>query len=175
MEGETLTRVTVWIALLCYGIAAFAFLLHNGRTHLLAISRWAWSVGGLVFLAHVFCAFQFYHAWSHDAAFRDTARQTAETLGWNWGGGLFVSYAFTAAWALDVICWWRQGLASYTRRPKSLMMIWHGFFLFIVFNGTVIFETGIVRLFGLLLCSSLLILGWRTSRRNQINITGIRL
>ena len=170
MNGELLTRATIWIALLCYALAASAFLLSQGRTHLLARARWAWSVGCAVFLTHVYCAFQFYHSWSHAAAFRDTARQTAETLGWNWGGGLFVSYAFTAAWILDVGCWWWQGLASYLHRPKSLMMIWHGFFFFIVFNGTVIFEEGAVRGLGLMLCSSLLFLGWRSSRRKQANV-----
>lgn len=158
------------MALGCYALAAIAFLFSNERTPWLRWARWAWTAGGLIFLAHVFCAFNFYHGWSHTAAYRETARQTGETMGWGWGGGLFISYGFTAAWVLDVICWWRQGLESYARRPKNLMRVWHGFFFFIVFSGTVIFETGVVRWLGLLLCGTLLMLGRIASRRNQISI-----
>ena len=37
---------------------------------------------------------------------KNSARQTAEVFGLDWGGGLYVNYAFTAAWVADVA--WRK-------------------------------------------------------------------
>ncbi len=71
------------------------------------------------------------------------------------GNGIFVSYAFTLLWLFDVVWWWMKGAQSYRQRPKWLMAMWQGFFFFIVFNGTVVFESGLVRWFGVLLCSAL--------------------
>ncbi len=78
---------------------------------------------------------------------------------------MFVGYAFTIAWVTDVLVWWWMGLESYWRRPWFLQIAWHVFFIFIIFNGTVVFETGLVRWFGLSLCAGLVLLWWGTSRR----------
>jgi hypothetical protein len=93
--AELATRATIWLALGGYALAAVTFLFSRQRARWLALARWAWTAGCLIFLAHVFCAFNFHHNWSHAAAYRETARQTGEITGWGWGGGLFVSYAFT--------------------------------------------------------------------------------
>ena len=159
--GELLTRITIWLALGGY-VAGAAFFLFN---HLRA-ARWAWTLGCGCFLAHVACAFQFYHAWSHWAAYRETARQTGATVGWAWGGGVYVSYVFTLLWTLDVAWWWARGLASYAQRPAWLTTAWHGFFVFMLFNGTVVFERGAARWFGLLLCVFLLAC-WLPARRSH--------
>jgi hypothetical protein len=121
-------------------------------------------------LAHVFCAFHFYHAWSHDAAYRETARQTDELFGINWGGGLFINYALIAGWLADVAWWWVRGVDSYRQRPWFLLAAWHGFVIFIIFNATVVFKTGLARWIGLAICLGLCLAwwrGWRHSIRNS--------
>ncbi|MBI1765412.1 MAG: hypothetical protein HYR56_28685 [Acidobacteria bacterium] len=169
--GELLTRVFIWLALSGYTIGAAAFLLSNGRPAWLRAARWAWTLGCGCFLVHVACAFQFYHAWSHWAAYRETARQTGATFGWYWGGGVYVSYAFTLLWMLDVLIWWTQGLASYAQRPVWLTAAWHGFFVFILFNGTVVFERGAARWFGALICAALLVC-WMLARQRENTVRG---
>ena len=164
--GELLTRVTIWIALCGYAFALSAGLLAGRQP--LERRRWAqraWMIGCAAFVAHVLCAFNYYHAWSHAAAYRETARQTAEVFGLDWGGGVFVGYAFAVTWVADVVwCW--LGPESYQRRPRLLVTAWHWFFLFIVFNGTVVFETGLVRWLGIALCSVLGLVLWRRTRRS---------
>ena len=68
--GELLTRFTVWVAVAGYA----AFLLSRGRRKWDAAARLAWTAACAALLAHVAFAFNFYHAWSHAAAYRDTAR-----------------------------------------------------------------------------------------------------
>lgn len=164
--AELLTRITIWLALSGYVSGAALFLFNHGRRPWLRAARWAWTLGCGCLLAHVVCAFQFYHAWSHWAAYHATAAQTGAVVGWAWGGGVYVNYAFTLLWTLDVSAWWARGLASYARRPAWLTVAWHGFFVFMLFNGTVVFGHGAARWFGLLLCAVLLIC-WLLARRKQ--------
>ncbi len=151
MNGELLTKITIWIALCGYGLGAACLLKARRRPQLLQTARAAWTAGCLIYLAHVVCAFHFYHHWSHAAALHDTARQTKETVGVEFGEGLFVSYAFTLGWLGDVISWWLSGLQSYLHRSQFLQIVWQCFLAFIVFNGTVVFASGPVRWFGLAL------------------------
>ena len=88
----------------------------KGRRGWDAAARLAWTVACAALLAHVACAFHFYHGWGHDAAYLDTARQTNEVFGLDWGGGLYINYALLTGWVLDVSCWWLRGLDSYRRR-----------------------------------------------------------
>ena len=111
----------------------------------------------MAYLVHVICAFHFYHDWSHDAALEDTAQQTAVVTGWRWGGGLYVNYAFTAAWVGDVLWQWLAP-KSHRQRSRLLNRLWHGSFFFIVFNATVVFEVGLVRWCGAFGCGVLLVL-----------------
>lgn len=161
--GEFLTRVTVWIALSGYAVGAASALLARSRKGWDARARWGWTVGCVGLVTHVICAFSFYHHWSHDSAYRETARQTAEVVGLNWGGGLFINYAFVLAWLLEVAWWWR-GDNHYWRRPQLVEIIWQGFFIFMIFNATVVFKTGPLRWLGLMLCAGLAILWWAVGR-----------
>ena len=165
--GEWLTRTAVWLALIAYAIGAGMMLCARGRVPWLAKARRVWSVGCVFFLAHVACAFAFYHGWSHAAAYRETARQTAEMTGIRWGGGLFFNYLFAVAWLGDVLWWWLAP-GSFARRPRWLTRIWHGFFFFMVLNGAIVFGTGPVRWFGAAICSILGALWWRS--RSTANI-----
>jgi hypothetical protein len=114
--ADWLTRGTIWLALSLYVAAemAAAFRLGVWRT---VAARWLNSLGIAVFLLHVVCAFHFYHQWSHGVAYADTARQTAEFSGWNWGGGLYLNYLFTLVWLSELIWSWNSP-TTFARRPR---------------------------------------------------------
>jgi hypothetical protein len=161
-RGEFLTRVTIWAALAAYLAGTVCYLLSRRRYRWDLAARLVWTFACVSLLAHVACAFHFYHGWSHDSAYRDTARQTAEVVGLNWGGGLYINYVLVAAWVADVVWWWR-GLEAYRLRPAPLVAAWQGFLLFIFFNGTVIFEAGLLRWLGLCSYLALALVWWRTA------------
>jgi hypothetical protein len=146
--GEQLTRWTIRLALGLYVLAVAVRLDAQRRRPWLRGARLAWTLGCLLYLGHVVCAFHFYHGWSHAAAYRETAGQTAELFGLEWGGGLYFNYAFTIAWVADV-CWWWRGIEQYESRPRWAEALMQGFFAFMAFNGTVVFGHGLVRWLGL--------------------------
>jgi hypothetical protein len=152
--GELLTRWTIRLALVFYVLAVALRLLARRRPAWQRAARLAWTLGCIVYLAHVACAFQFYHGWSHTAAYRETARQTAERFGLDWGGGLYFNYAFTAVWMVDVLWWWR-GLEPYQTRPRWVDATVQAFFAFMAFNATVVFASGFVRWLGAAACLGL--------------------
>ncbi len=162
--GEWLTKVTVWVALLGYAVGAACLLLSRRNPKWSRPARLAWTSGCAWFLAHVLCAFAFHYGWSHATAFQETARQTHEVMGAKVGVGVFVSYAFTLAWVADTAWWWLDE-ASHRRRSRLLTRAWHGFFFFIVFNGTVVFEHGPARWLGALICGGLVVLWLATLPR----------
>ena len=158
-SGEFLTRSTIWISILSYAIGSIVFATSRGRARFDRGARLAWTIGCAALIVHFICAFNFYHAWSHESAYVETARQTAEVFWINWGGGLFINYAVALFWIADVAWWWVAGLSSYRRRPWLLTLIWHSFLIFIIFNATVVFKEGMTRWVGLLVCVSL-VLSW---------------
>ena len=111
---------------------------------LLTRSRWFWTAGLAAYLAHVAAAFNFHHHWSHAAAYRETARQTAELFGVQSGYGIYFNYFFTAVWLADVVWLW-TGPASHRTRPRWISTAIHSFLAFIFFNATVVFATGWTR------------------------------
>jgi hypothetical protein len=132
-----------------------------------------WTAGCLALLLHLVCAFQFYHHWSHAAAYEATARQTAEVVGLAWGGGLFANYAFAALWMLDTFWWWCRP-QYYQVRPRAIEWVVQGFLAFILFNATVVFGKGTIRWLGLAACLCLVIvLGYAAhARRSSQNASG---
>jgi hypothetical protein len=166
--GELATRWTIRLALslavLAVWSAATAASESRGRR-----TRALWTAACGCYLAHVACAFQFYHQWSHAAAYRRTALDTAALAGLDWGGGLYVNYLFTLLWTGDVAWWWLAE-DSYLRRPACLSWVWHASFAFIAFNGAVVFAKGPAMWFGLV-ASGLAALGayrWLVARgRNK--------
>jgi hypothetical protein len=94
-------------------------------------------------------AFHFYHHWSHARAYDHVQHAS------NFGEGIYVSYFFTLLWIIDALLWWIQP-ARIANRPSWLGHAIHAFMLFIVFNATLVFETGIIRWFGATLILSLL-------------------
>lgn len=143
--GELLTRWTIRVALVLY-IASVALRLTGksgdlGRSRL---ARWFSTLGVAAYLAHVGCAFHFFHEWSHDAAYAATAKETEAHFGFHWGGGLYFNYVFTALWLLDVTWAW----IAMESQPRWARYAVHGFLVFMAFQGTVVFETGLVRWLG---------------------------
>lgn len=150
--GEDRTRATARIAVGWYGLSAALMLLRRP-------ARGAWTAGAVSFVVHVAVAFHDYFAWSHEQAVEHT-RQVA-----GWGEGVFVSYLFTLAWAGDALWWW-VAPASYEGRPRWLTVGLHTFLAFIMFNGTVAYESGPIRWTGLALFGVLAaLLGWRLAVR----------
>jgi hypothetical protein len=151
--GDDLTRRTAWLALLFYFVAASKMLWLDwldwaGRTPLGRIARWCWTLGCAAFVIHVSVAFHFYHHWSHAAAVEHVRERSGV------GEGIFVSYLFTLAWAIDVAWWWLRP-TSYGNRPRWIDRVLHAFMFFMVFAATVVYGEGPVRLFGAVFCSLL--------------------
>ena len=156
--GESLTRGTVWLALTLY--VAGEIVMRRASSSVAA--RRLNTLGSVAFLAHVACAFHFYHAWSHSVAYADTARQTAEMVGWNSGAGLYVNYLFAAVWVADALWGW----ITLAARPVWVTWAIRAFFWFMIFNGAVVFAHGPMRGYGLLL-SLALIGSWWPRRRTS--------
>lgn len=148
---EALTRWTVRVAVVLYLLSLLVWLQARGRLTLLGAARAAWTAGCVAFMFHVVCAFQFYHHWSHAAAYEATARRSAEVVGLAWGGGLYANYLFGIVWLVDVAWWWR-GLEAYRDRPRLVDWAIHLFLAFIVFNATVVFGAGLARWLGVAGC-----------------------
>jgi hypothetical protein len=160
--GELLTRWTVWLALGLYALAV-AFRLTS--PHRRKTARALWTVGCVLFLAHVAAAFHFFHGWSHAHAYRETARQTRELFGIDWGGGLYFNYLFTLIWAADAAYWWVAGLDAYDRRPRWIGAALHAFFAFMAINGAVVFAAGPIRWVALATTVALALLAFFRLRR----------
>ena len=165
-SGELLTRSTVWIAILAYTLGSVIFATTNRRDQ---ETRLAWTTGCAALLAHFACAFNYYHAWSQASAYSETARQTAEVFGINWGGGLFINYTVALLWLADVVWWWFAGVSSYRRRPWLLTIAWHSFLIFIIFNATVVFKDGLTRWIGLLICVTLCLSWFVVNRQRSLS------
>jgi len=125
--------------------------------------RIAWTAGCILYLAHVWGAFQFFHGWSHLAAYRQTARQTKELFGLEWGGGLYFNYLFSLAWVADVLWLW-SSVETYQSRPRWVGRAIHSFLAFMFFNATIIFASGFSRWFGICAAMGLGILIWRRTQ-----------
>jgi hypothetical protein len=125
-------------------------------------ARIAWTLAVAFYLTHIVAAFHFHHHWSHLAAYRETAQQTEQVFGLNWGGGLYFNYAFTVIWIGDAFWWWRTGLAGYRARPCWMASAIHVSFGFMFFNAAIVFGSNFMRWFGL---ASILILAVTAASR----------
>lgn len=107
----------------------------------------AWTAGAALIIMHSAAALHVRHGWSHRQALESTAIQTKAVTGVDWGGGLYVNYAFLALWAADAMWWWlRPG--AYAARPAPVTHALAAGFLFMFLNGAVVFAHGAMRWFG---------------------------
>jgi hypothetical protein len=150
--GNFLIRNTVRIALLFWAAAMFIRLRHRDM-------RLLWSLACAAYLIHVAMAFEHYHHWSHASA----VRHVQETSGF--GPGILVSYLFTLLWTADVVWWWLAPTCHEQRLPL-VNCAWHGFMIFVIVNGAIIYENGPIRWVGAVVMLGLLVM-WLQSPRNS--------
>jgi hypothetical protein len=145
---------TIWASLLLFAIG------ETGR-HVTtrAWPRAVFIAGLLLCLIHITIAMGHVHGWSHAAAMAATAAQASATFGLDWGGGVFVNYAFVLAWGLDAALWRAGGAPRATGTRRWLLRI---FYAIVLLNAAVVFAAGARRLLGLAIVIWLL---WMWSRR----------
>lgn len=156
---------TIWIALvlLCAGEFGRRRMRGGGSA---PWAWWAFVAGALVCVIHIGLAMRAAHGWSHQSAIAATARQTMAVYGVNWGGGVFLNYAFVAVWLLEA--WrWRRRPAAEVRAVDCLTRV---FFLVMILNGAVIFAAGSRRIAGALVVAWLLWI-WRPGAAAGSNAT----
>src|SRR5438874_5752919 len=102
MLGMLLTKWTIRLALVCY-VAYLVGGLSRLNCRLPHMARAVWTLGCLLFLVHVACAFHFYHPRSHAIAWRFTAERTKQLVGVEFGDGIYFSYLFLVLWVVDVV------------------------------------------------------------------------
>ena len=112
------------------------------------LARAIWTLGIALALVHVVLAFQLVYGWDHEAAVVATVRQTADRFGQGWRGGIYVNYVFLAVWLADVGWWWLAPASRASRSPR-LEAARLGVFVFMFFNGAVVFASGLGRLIGM--------------------------
>ena len=135
--------------------------MQGGQPH-----RWAWPVwtlGAFLCAVHMALAMGLHHDWNHAAAIEATARQTQAVYGVNWGGGVYVNYAFLALWTAEVM-WWRASPRRYLSRSAATTWIVRSFYLIVLLNAAVVFASGARAVAGVLLIASLLWI-WRPGGR----------
>ena len=168
--GQILTVVSIWITILTFATGSAIFALSGNRIKWHWKARVVWTIACFALLAHTISAFHFFHHWSHDAAYRETARQTEEVFGFKSGIGIYFNYILVILWIIDVCWWWLKGLESYRHRHWTLVVAWHTFLIFMFFNATFVFGNGFVRWLGLCVCTALLFvwwIAWRSQRNNN--------
>ncbi|MBS0211340.1 MAG: hypothetical protein JSS27_20540 [Planctomycetes bacterium] len=141
--GDALTRNSIRLSLAWYLAALLAMLFcraedWSAETPRGALARWCWTWAVVCFIVHLGLAFHFVHGWSHSRAFEKTLRVAGV------GEGVYVSYLFTVLWLVDLLCWWLAP-RRYAARSVWIDRTLHAFMLFIVFNGSVVYEAGPIR------------------------------
>ncbi len=115
-----------------------------------------WTVGFVFFLMHVLAAYHFQYQWSHIAAVMETAQQTKEQIGVEFGGGIYFNFLFLICWAVAVYESWSGDKNAQNNVQDNVQDNFRGktrwgylcgvlFMLFIAFNGTVVFKSGWIR------------------------------
>lgn len=175
--GHFLIAITIYTSLIAY-LLAVVFWVSGRRAE---GYRTLWTVACTSLWVHAFCAFHFYHHWSHADAVRLTAEQTKAVIGYEYGNGIWYSYLLLLLWMVDVIRLWVQrdpqsasqsGAAPDSSGSTSSAWYWtaftyavHAYAFFILFNGTVVFEEGAVRWGGIIGTILIVRMAWRFRHR----------
>jgi hypothetical protein len=143
LVGDRLTRGTVRLALSWYTAGAGLMLFldrqdWSASTNRGRLARWCWTWAWAAYIVHLGMAFHYFHGWSHAEAVEHVRRVSG------FGPGIYFSHLFTLVWTADVITWWLWP-ARYADRNPWFDRLLHGFMLFMIFNGTIVYETGFIR------------------------------
>jgi hypothetical protein len=130
------------------------------------IAWWAWATGVTLCAIHMALAMASVHGWSHASAVAATALATRSTFGVNWGGGVYVNYAFLAIWALETV-WWGVAPDRYARRGRAVRWSLRVFYFVVILNAAVIFAVGWRRLLGGVIIVALLTSWLGTTTDNE--------
>ena len=139
-------RATIWLSVFAW---AATEVLRQSRSDRQPRARAVWTSGAVLLAVHTAIAFQFWHGWSHAAAYESTAQQSAALTGVAAGWGLYLNYALVIVWLADAAWWWRDA-AGYHARSRALDTGIFAFFLFMMVNGAVVFATSPMRVAGAL-------------------------
>ena len=154
-----LLYATVWISLILFALAELA----RDRT-----SR-SWptvvSAAGLALMVtHILIAMDARHGWQHASAIAATAEQTRSVYGLNWGGGVYVNYAFVTAWALTFL----RAVPGYRGAGvPAVRALVRAAFLIIIFNAAVVFAAGWRRAIGVVVVAALAYAWWPRARAHS--------
>lgn len=149
MDGPQITAWTIRLALLGLMASIVLRMVRPWLTTNVGVQRMLWTVACVLFLAHIAAGMHYYHDWSNAQAYADTAQQTYDKLGVRFGGGIYVNHFMAVLWVADVLWWWMAPQSYAARSPRWEQWI-VGFFLFIAFNGLVVFKDGPLRVAGLI-------------------------
>jgi len=116
-------------------------------------------------ILHICAAFAYVHSWSHEAAVEATAAETLAVTGSSFGGGVWFNYVFLVLWVADAIWWWLDE-RGYLARSRWIDAAVYGFLIFIAFQATVVFESGLVRWGGVVASVLLIFAGFVRTVRN---------
>ena len=168
--GHSFTAATIYLSLLSYLLAVVCWVTERRGTSY----RWLWTVGCIFLWAHAVCGFHFYHGWSHSAAVEETARQTEAVLGWRFGVGIWFSYGLLVVWSIDVLMAWTvRGWTEQARNYWGAAV--HIYAFFILFNGTVVFEQGVIRWAGIIGTIWVARLAWRFRKRPALQVDHVKI
>jgi hypothetical protein len=143
--SDAVVRVTALIATVMW---AAAEVLKIRRPQQIEPARRLWTAALLLALVHAAAAFHVAYGWSHQAASVDTTRQAADVTGITFPGAILVNYVFLSAWLADTGWWWIAAV-GYLRRSMTLERARLILFLFMFFNGAVVFASNAARLVGI--------------------------
>lgn len=125
-----------------------------------------WTVGCIAYVVHVIAAFSIAHDWSHNKAWEFTAIETQRMVGIRRGDGVWVNYAFTLIWLVDVFRVVRAANEKRTTNSRIDVGV-HLLFAFIIFSATVVFGPSLYRYLAIPVGFLLLLVG-RSGRSNRI-------
>jgi len=162
--GEALLYGSIWASIVAWTASECLRLSHPRRVD---AARALWAAGAVLAALHVALAFQLRHGWSHASAVAETARRTGQLVGFRFGGGVLVNYAFLAVWTADAL-WWGLSPARYAQRPAALDAAVRLFLLFIVVNGAIVFANGPVRVLGASSLLALAVAAWVGRRQAKV-------
>lgn len=124
-------------------LLTFAMQIRGAKATSLTVSI-AWFSGAICALCHSIGALFAFHEGSHEAAFKSTAKQTEDMLGFSFGIGLYVNYLFVLIWLLDALFRFIKP-DVYSKLGAYFHWTVYGFLSFIAINGTVVFKDGWIR------------------------------
>lgn len=152
MDGDALTRgsIDVALAFCAAALIALPWVPRGSGGSLARFVRTGWLLGWLCYVVHVGFAFHYFHDWSHAQAVSHVEERSG------FGPGIYFSHLLTLLWTADVV-WWAISPAAHARRPAWVGGLLYFYFTFMAFFATVVYETGVVRVAGIVATALLLL------------------